>query len=95
MSEDELKPDWDMSLYEEVITEQCKLIVAGMEYHGWIRSHIFEYTIGELGVWMIARPKKSEMSRTPEWIHCYVRTDGSTVRYKPPSAIILNVEDDE
>lgn len=92
MMTEELTPDWPMSLYDEVTTAEQRLTVERMVESGWTLSHIFEYEVGFLGIWMITRPVKTVMSHTPAWVHAYVKADGSTKRYKPPSAIIFNEE---
>ena len=65
-----------------VCTPAQQAMVATLQAQGWIASHIMEYPMGYLNVWMIAQHRATAHSARP-YTHGYVTLAGDFKRYRP------------
>lgn len=73
-TEEELKPDFDISYLKEMATKQQKATLSRMVEAGWVATHIWEFHVGELAVWCILLDGNDNH-------HAFVKPDGVIMRY--------------
>lgn len=65
----------------EFCTKEQQATVADLVSRGWIASHIMEYPMSYLNVWMVTKHYKTSLSARP-WTHGYVTPTGEFKRYR-------------
>ena len=91
MTED--KPDFPISCMAELCTKEQKAKVEELVSHGWIASHIWEYPMSWLNVWMLIPHHKTEMSKRP-YTHGYVKPSGEFVRVRLTNRMRLKAREE-
>lgn len=79
MAEDE--PDFTIDYLQEMGTKEQLATVGKLEQNGWRATHLFEYEMGWLAVWCIARRKPSHYRKSGGFIHCFVKPSGEVISY--------------